>query len=625
MMSKVSMWLLASAAVLLSACGGGGSSPGPHVASDVAPITPAASTPDASGVIPNVPANPANPPSAPDLDSGTQQPSDVPSQPNAGGGAATGTSGSSAGTANKVTFSPSSWAGSTIEGVSTKVRVTAAFEGDFGRVYALLQDSTGILNANSLNLAWQSDGTIFATALTSSSLSAGVYSGALVLHLCIDSACLKEYAGSPWSLPYRVVVQPEKNITPLSAVSGLTDWAMLGGGAGRSSFVPMTVNPEKISTRWRKLVSRPIQSVVTAKGNVIAMTRYVLSSDGRLVAFREFDGEEAWSKLPAFTAYAQDQMVLYNGKVIVSASSLDQPLDTSSTRLWALDAKNGQEVYKTDWFVLATSRDLGVFVNEGVILASSQFGFHPRFDASTGATLPYLVDTSIMDSSPYTWGPAANADAIFSFRINGLAIGVKNTGSVISVVENSVQSDDFVTGYASVPVVSSDEGVISVSSRGWSPNTLSRYDVKRSKVSWTQRGNFASNAAVANGVVYVAQSAPFTVEARDEKNGGLLWSWVEPADKEYPGNKNGVPSINLAASSLVVTNNVLFVSSGLAVYALDLRSHQIIWSYPRPGNLSISSNGVLYIAPIQARYTYFPWGDGEFPGESYSLVAVNLH
>jgi outer membrane protein assembly factor BamB len=46
---------------------------------------------------------------------------------------------------------------------------------------------------------------------------------------------------------------------------------------------------------------------------------------------------------------------------------------------------------------------------------------------------------------------------------------------------------------------------------------------------------------------------------------------------------------------VVVTKNLAFVSTNRAVYAIDLATHQPVWSYPVAGMLAVSGNGMLYI------------------------------
>ena len=45
-----------------------------------------------------------------------------------------------------------------------------------------------------------------------------------------------------------------------------------------------------------------------------------------------------------------------------------------------------------------------------------------------------------------------------------------------------------------------------------------------------------------------------------------------------------------------MTDNLAFVVSEKATYAIDLGTHQAVWSYPYSGTIALSDNGVLYVA-----------------------------
>jgi outer membrane protein assembly factor BamB len=74
------------------------------------------------------------------------------------------------------------------------------------------------------------------------------------------------------------------------------------------------------------------------------------------------------------------------------------------------------------------------------------------------------------------------------------------------------------------------------------------------------------------------------LDALSEKDGHVLWSWTPPAGNGY------------FRRNIVVTKNLVFVSTDANVYAIDLNTHQQVWQYPKPGMLAISSNLNLYIA-----------------------------
>jgi len=52
---------------------------------------------------------------------------------------------------------------------------------------------------------------------------------------------------------------------------------------------------------------------------------------------------------------------------------------------------------------------------------------------------------------------------------------------------------------------------------------------------------------------------------------------------------------------VLVTKNLLFVSTADATYAVDIASRKQVWSYPVGGALALSSQGILFIAQDQGK------------------------
>jgi outer membrane protein assembly factor BamB len=82
----------------------------------------------------------------------------------------------------------------------------------------------------------------------------------------------------------------------------------------------------------------------------------------------------------------------------------------------------------------------------------------------------------------------------------------------------------------------------------------------------------------------VANERPLRLEARAEADGSLLWSWTPP----FAGDRN-------FNSEVLLTDNLAFISTNKATYAIDLASHQTVWSYPLMGRLALSQSGILYV------------------------------
>jgi outer membrane protein assembly factor BamB len=75
-----------------------------------------------------------------------------------------------------------------------------------------------------------------------------------------------------------------------------------------------------------------------------------------------------------------------------------------------------------------------------------------------------------------------------------------------------------------------------------------------------------------------------SLDAIDEATGKVLWSWIPSGTDSTSFHRN-----------IVVTDNLLFVGTDKAVFALDLATKAPVWSYPKPGMLAISAGRTLYI------------------------------
>ena len=54
---------------------------------------------------------------------------------------------------------------------------------------------------------------------------------------------------------------------------------------------------------------------------------------------------------------------------------------------------------------------------------------------------------------------------------------------------------------------------------------------------------------------------------------------------------------------MIVTKNLALVSTAANTYAVDLVSHSQVWAYPAGGHLTLSAQGILFIAQSSGRLT----------------------
>jgi outer membrane protein assembly factor BamB len=73
----------------------------------------------------------------------------------------------------------------------------------------------------------------------------------------------------------------------------------------------------------------------------------------------------------------------------------------------------------------------------------------------------------------------------------------------------------------------------------------------------------------------------------DEFDGSQLWAW-QPKDGAVTGN-------------IVASQNLILVQDQRNTYAIDSQTQQQVWQYPATGHLSLSNEGVLYIAQSEGQ------------------------
>ena len=134
-----------------------------------------------------------------------------------GGG---GGGGDGGGSGYAVTFDPSVLSANLQAGTSSTltVRATATNPGVFsGTLYVFVVDPSRVLTGT-VNLSTISGSSMAATVYTSATLGQGRHQGTFQVQLCQDSACARQYAGSPVPLSYDFNVAP----APLSAAAATT-------------------------------------------------------------------------------------------------------------------------------------------------------------------------------------------------------------------------------------------------------------------------------------------------------------------------------------------------------------------------------------------------------------------
>ena len=370
---------------------------------------------------------------------------------------------------------------------------------------------------------------------------------------------------------------------------------MFQGNAAHTGHVPATVDPDRFSTRWR-VAALPLASgfyerlgtPVTSDG------RLFIAGDNRLFARSEFDGQELWRHSFNDLEYPSvNPPAISNGVVYLAAGQ------QSSTFMFAFDAAAGSPVFQSpmhsQWehYLAPTIGDVGIYANSGT------YGGLFAFDA-TGTEMYFedMAQTSV-------WTPAVDDTGVYSYTGGALTVNDPASGDLVaSVADPTFQNYIYEIGGS--PVLGAPGSVFvanylnSILNGGDIGNTLLKFVTSGGAVGWQVPGVYPTTPAYADEVLYVANERPLRLEARTEADGNLLWSWVPP----HPNDTN-------FTSEVLVTDNLVFVSTNLATYAIDLESQRTVWSYPLVGRLALSRNGILYIR-----------GDSRAAGHQPEVVSV---
>jgi outer membrane protein assembly factor BamB len=116
-----------------------------------------------------------------------------------------------------------------------------------------------------------------------------------------------------------------------------------------------------------------------------------------------------------------------------------------------------------------------------------------------------------------------------------------------------------------------------------SMGTIVGFDTVAKTVRWLTSGAFSGNPAYVDSLLFTANNDTAMLEVLNESDGKLAWSWTAPTDDRK------------FVSDVLVTRNLVFISTDRTTFAIDRTSHKTVWTEPAGGRLSLSANGILYI------------------------------
>ncbi len=404
-------------------------------------------------------------------------------------------------------------------------------------------------------------------------------SGLFTVRACRDAMCIQPYKDAIASIGYQLQIMR------------IDEWETHQRNAAHDGYVPITLDPSKFAKAWEwKYVPasgsvNSINAVATSNGSVYVSTGAYFT-EGRMYSLNEDTGQLRWN-VSFGVQPGLNPPAYHDGRIYIATTG------HQDTYLWSFDATDGSFKFKApfdgQWpAVLApTAYDGQVYVNGGYY-GGSVYAYN-RMDGTR-----LWVGNSGGGDDMST--PAVDANSAYYHTGASLVIWDRLTGQTVANI-----ADPFATSsgysYHGSPMLggrnnviafagSAFSGTASPSGEHYDQRVLSSFNIGTKAWEWATRDAYLTHPAVAKGVIYAARNRPNYLDAIDEATGRILWSWSpmpDQGDTEFHRN-------------IIVTRNLLFVSTNVAVYAIDLATHKPVWRYPVPGMLAISANRTLYIS-----------------------------
>ena len=370
----------------------------------------------------------------------------------------------------------------------------------------------------------------------------------------------------------------------VDCVSGLpmaeaAAWPMYQVNPRHTGYVPTTLNPQAFNLRWtRRLGAQFALNAVTAgDGRVFASLVRPMGDIPSLFALDAATGSTLWSKNFSGVNSVNPPSYAF-GNVYVQTGNYD-----ADSWLRCYDVETGEMAYKThfgaQWeqYLSPTLADRSVYVDGG------HYGGMYAFDAFSGDQEWFQSGLPQYDM----WTPAIDQTRAYMYFGRGNYLdnaGLYAVNRVSGALDYWSYDGAYVWSTWSMklaPVIG-DAGEILVIH----DHRLISYDLLARIIGWQQQDAFKGQPCVARGVIYAIDGGQLV--ALNELGGTERWRWQPPL-----GSLDG---------AMIVTNSHVLASTEFATYAIDLRSHQDVWSYPAAGQLALA-DGAILIADSQGALT----------------------
>jgi hypothetical protein len=414
-----------------------------------------------------------------------------------------------------------------------------------------------------------------------SSLAPGTYTGSVQLTICNDAACQYPVVGSPVTMPFNVTIAPapvNAGLTILTAWPSVAGWATYQGNDSHTGYVPVTLDPTRFANRWAWSTPSSATDANALSTLTVAGGQVYIDSGSVLYALKEFDHSTLWSHDFSNIVYAGVETAALNPPAVSGANVYISTSAQTATYMFGLTANNGAVLFQSP-FAAQWEHYLAPAISNGIVYTDGgEYGGMYAFDGTIG-TQNFFASEQQYDY----WSPAVDASFAYAYTGGTLNWVDKTNGVSVGSIVDSTWSW---AGYDmhGAPVLGAANSVICINVGNQNANSLLDFNTSTNTLAWSSVGPYGGNPAYASGNIYATNKTPMRLEARSEATGALLWSWSPPTSSEtsYVGD-------------VLLTNNLVFLSTNTTIYAIDTTTHQSVWSLPTSGYLALSEYGVLYV------------------------------
>ena len=354
-------------------------------------------------------------------------------------------------------------------------------------------------------------------------------------------------------------------------------WPMFQGNPAHTGYVPVSLEPQWFNLRWTKTLGTvpggtlPVNPVAAGDGRVYASLLTFFNDVPQLFALRTSDGATLWTK--GFGAvFSVNPPSYVSGRVYVQTGH-----GSSESSLWALDGSSGTTIFSSpvaeQWprHYAPTVSAGRVYVNGGYY--GGMYGFNGvNGDQIWFAGLP----------SYDQWTPAVDGTRAYAYvGEDAPGLYIKKLLDGTDSTPGFIPDPDFVWNGWSMdlaPVLGA-YGVLAIHN-----DRLISFNTMAGTIGWQLSEGFTGQPSVAGGRIYAANNGGLSVI--DESSHTLVWSWTPPST----GTDQAI------TGPMIVTNTHVLASSRDTVYAIDLTTHEAVWTFAaHDGQLAIA-DGTLFVA-----------------------------